>query len=78
MSIKKSISLLGYIWSYGFLILIIFTFACAFINPSKTILVSINSYNEQYIEIGFLIIVFIISTCGLYFMIKEYRHNVNM
>jgi len=76
MNIRKSISLFGYFFSYGFLLLTIFTFYHAYINPNKMILITINSFNEQYIEIICFIFIFIIATYGLYFTIKEYKEVI--
>ncbi|GAG71247.1 unnamed protein product [marine sediment metagenome] len=70
---KKSISLLGYIFSYGFLLLSIFTFVCAFINPSKTVTVSVNSFGEQYLDIICFAFAVIVASLGLHFAIKEYK-----
>ena len=70
---KKSIALLGYIFSFGFLLLTIWTFICAYISPSKTVIVAINIFNEQYLDIGCFVFALIIASFGLYFTIKDYR-----
>jgi len=72
---KKTIALLGYFFTYGFLILTIITFIVAYVNPYKKVIVTINSFGEQYLDIGCFVFAFIISTYGLYFMIKDYKKN---
>lgn len=70
---KKSIILLGYLFSFGFLLLTIGTFICAYFNPNKRVTVTINSFGEQYLDIGCFVFALIVTTLGLHFLIKEFK-----
>lgn len=71
--IKKLIFRSGYIWGYGFMLLILYTFIKAYLNPSKQVIVAINDFGEMYLEIACFIFVVPIMTYGLYLAIRNYK-----
>lgn len=61
----------GYITGLGCLLIITYRTLIAFFSEGKSIIININSYGEQFLDIIALAIVWIICLIGFYFLIKR-------
>ena len=73
----KLLILTGYLFGLFMLFLILVTIILAYLNDME-LLITINEYNEAYIELIAVPIALIVSSIGLYYLIKSWKvkHNV--
>jgi phosphotransferase system glucose/maltose/N-acetylglucosamine-specific IIC component len=76
----------GYLTGLGCLLIITYRTLIAFFSEGKSIIININSYGEQYVDIIALVVIWIICIIGFYFLIKkskqeeksnEFNYNLN-
>lgn len=67
---SKPLIIPGYIVGLGSLFIITYRTLLAFFSNSKSITVNINRYGEQYLDLFFLIIIWIICLLGLLYLIR--------
>ena len=76
----------GYLTGLGCLLIITYRTIIAFFSEGKSIIIHINSYGEQFLDIIALVVIWIICLIGFYFLIKrskreeksnEYQYNLD-
>lgn len=74
----------GYITGLGCLLIITYRTLIAFFSEGKSVIITINSYGEQFLDIISLVVIWIICLIGFYFLINrskqkekpnEYKYN---
>jgi len=63
----------GYLVGIGSLCILTYRTLLAFVSTSKSVTIHINRYGEQYADIAFLIVIWIICLIGLIYMYKTLR-----
>ena len=61
----------GYLTGLGCLLIITYRTLIAFFSERKSIIININSYGEQYLDIVALCFIWLICLIGLFFLIKK-------
>ena len=61
----------GYLTGLGCLIIMTYRTLIAFFNEEKSIIININSYGEQFLDIIALIVIWMICLIGFYYLIKR-------
>lgn len=65
----------GYLTGLGCLLIITYRTLIAFFSEGKSIIIHINSYGEQFLDIISLIVIWIICLLGFYFLIKRSKQE---
>ena len=75
---NKLLVIPGYIIGLSCLLLVTYRTFIAFFSESKSVLIHINRFGEQYLDLVALVVIWIISLIGLIillYMLKEEREN---
>jgi len=72
---NKFLVIPGYITGLGCLSIITYRTLIAFFSEGKSVIITINSYGEQFLDIIALAIIWIICLIGLYFLINKSKQK---
>ena len=65
------------LWLFGMYIVLMFTFIAAYQTPDKSVMVTVNKYNEANIELFILGLSLFLSTLGMFYIFTDIRNNLN-
>ena len=65
----------GYITGLGCLLIITYRTLIAYFSEGKSVIININIYGEQYVDIISLSVIWIICLMGFYFLIKRSKNE---
>lgn len=72
---NKSITFVGFAFSYTLSIIMFITFLVAFFNHSKSVLITINKYGEANIELISMSLIMILITITFFGFCREVIHG---
>lgn len=66
------------LWLFGMFVVLMATFLAAFQSPTKTVTISIDTYNEANFELAMMTAALFIVTVGTIFVLADIKNDYNI